>query len=312
MRLMMISFELFKKAWNEPISENQGYLLLDIVHPLSFSIGINSKGKKSLLISDVVMRCNIPPTYAVGVNALYLQNGKTALEFELLQDEFFEEFLRLCWDLIESTSHSKEPVHDLLSKYRSWQKLLQNKSREEMSFEKQKGLLGELLYFESLLDSLPASKVLESWAGPDGADQDFVFENSWTEVKSVSLASEKVHISSLQQLEQECSGKLLLQVLEKTVDCKNSINLPHQIDVIKKRLNDVFLIDYFNIKLVKYGYKEEYVDRYKNNNFRFVNSTFYKVDSSFPKLTRNNVSIGIVECQYSISLVALDQFVEKE
>lgn len=308
---MMISFDLFKREWNEPISEGEGYLLLDVEHPLSFSIGINLKGKKSLLISDVVVRSNISSTYAVGVNSHLSKQGNPCLEFELLQEEYFEEFLSLCWDLIESTSHSKEPVHDLVSKYRSWQKLLQNKSKEEMSFEKQKGLLGELLYFDLLLENLPSNKVIDAWVGPDGADQDFVFDNFWTEVKSVALSAKSVHISSLQQLEQEISGNLLLQFLEKTVDCKNSINLPKEIELIRKKLKDVFLIDAFNIKLVKYGYKEEDVEKYKNNNFRFVRSTFYRVDPDFPRLTRNNISKCIVDCQYEISLSGIEQYEEE-
>lgn len=307
----MISFDLFKKTWNEPIRENEGYLLLNIDHPLSFSIGINSKGKKSLLISDVVVRSDIPSTYAVGVNPLYLKSGKTSLEFELLQEEYFEEYLRLCWDLIESTSHSKDPVHDLLSKYRSWQKLLQNKTRDELSFERQKGLLGELLYLGSLLEEKAEKDVLSAWCGPDGADQDFVFDDSWTEVKSVALATESIRISSLQQLDQEISGKLLVQVLEKTVDTKKSINLPREIELIRKRLRDVFLIDTFNMKLAKYGFREEHVNKYEKNNFRFIGSYFYVVNSEFPRLTKKNVSNGIVECQYSISLAAIEQFEEK-
>lgn len=307
----MISFDSFRKIWNEPVSENEGYLSLDIDHPLSISIGINSKGNQSLLFSNVVVRSEISSTYAVGVNSLLFKNGKTSLEFELLQEENLEEFLRLCWDLIESTSHSKEPLHDLVMKYKSWLKLLQNIPKGVMSFEKQKGLLGELLYFNALLAELPPNEVLESWIGPDGSDQDFVFKNSWTEVKSVALAAEKVSISSLQQLEQEIPGKLLLQFLEKSVDSKNSVNLPDEIETIRKKLDDSFLIDIFNTKLIKCGYKEEHADKYKINCFRFVDSTFYKVDSNFPRLTRKNVPLGVVESQYSISLAAIDDFAEE-
>lgn len=41
------------------------------------------------------------------------------------------------------------------------------------------------------------------WIVPDGSDQDIVFEETWIEVKAITLASNTVKISSLEQLHQE-------------------------------------------------------------------------------------------------------------
>lgn len=42
-----------------------------------------------------------------------------------------------------------------------------------MSANAQKGLIGELLYLEYLIDQNGVKHAFESWVGPDGSDQDF-------------------------------------------------------------------------------------------------------------------------------------------
>lgn len=309
---MINSFESFQKIWKEPITANEGYLAVDIDHPLSFSIGINRFGKKSLIISDLEVREEVFSTDAVGVNKLYI-NGTSSLEFVLNKEEYIEEFLRLCWDMIESTKHSKEPHNDLIIKYNSWLRLLRSKPKKEMSFSSQKGLLGELLYFNRLAeDGMPYEKIINSWVGPDGADQDFVFYDSWTEVKSIPLSGETVHISSLQQLNQELQGTLQVYVLEKTVKSKNSICLVDMIERIRYDFNSTNLQDRFDTKLVKYGYKKEHEEKYKKNNFRLIRTIKYRVDESFPKLTKDNVPDGIVCSEYDLSLEYISQFIEED
>ena len=141
---MKLTFNSLKTKWGE-ISD-EGYIDLDIKHSLSFSIGTNSKGNKSIIISEVKLHSDIPSTNAVTVNTGVHNDGSCFIEFYLTQNDFIEEFYHLCWDFISATIDSYSPIQTLLQKYHSWLKLLQKKHNKILSFSRQKGLLGELLY----------------------------------------------------------------------------------------------------------------------------------------------------------------------
>lgn len=44
-----------------------------------------------------------------------------------------------------------------------------------MSYQRQKGLLGELIYLSEIIDLLGIEAAIDAWTGPDGSDQDYVF-----------------------------------------------------------------------------------------------------------------------------------------
>ena len=56
---------------------------------------------------------------------------------------------------------------------------------------------------------------MTAWQGPEGCDQDFEFETGWAEVKTVKISATEVSISSLQQLEREDVGRLIVYFAEK-------------------------------------------------------------------------------------------------
>ena len=126
----------------------------------------------------------------------------------------------MCWDIVAASENSSDPVRVLISRYLSWQKMMNSVGKGTMSFRLQKGLLGELLYFEKVLQSAGISYAINSWTGPDGSDQDFIFDSSWAEIKTVALAAETVHISSIEQLTQSSNGLLIVYFLEKSVPRK--------------------------------------------------------------------------------------------
>lgn len=128
-----------------------------------------------------------------------------------------------------------------------------------------------------------------------------------TEVKSVALSAESVSISSLQQLDQEKDGILEVYFLEKTTPGQNRVVLPEVVAQVRRLLQyQERLLDHFDMKLFKYGYREKDELEYKKNYFRLVENRDYLVSSDFPKLTRKKVDIGIESCCYSISLAVLE------
>lgn len=311
----MMNFYEFINHWNKishTVNTNT-YLSLNIDHPLTFQIGYHPDGHKSLVIMNLKDdNIDVPSSYAIRAAILTLINGSKVLEFRLLYEEYEELFLRLCWDMIDYSSSSTEPIKDLIKRYLSWQRLLQEKKKTVLSFQQQKGLLGELLYMQEIGETIGIQDTVKYWVGPDGSDQDYIFEESWTEVKAISAAAEAVQISSLQQLNQEKDGLLMVYMLEKTTPGQERVNLVQMVSKIRALIgNDWICRDHFEMKLFKYGYRNDEESEYDKNQFRLIKKTAYEVNGQFPRLTERNVSVGIIRCSYYLSLTALEAYRRK-
>jgi len=305
----MMTFREFKDEWEHMPPRGNGFLRLKLEHPLNLQIGYNSSIYKSLIVIDTGVVEGIPSSYAVRAVNSELRGDRWALEFQLLHPSYEEEFLRLCWDMIEVTANSEKPREDLIRRYMSWQKLLQYTGKSVMSFQRQKGLLGELLFLKELLHRMGAENAVNAWKGPDGCDQDFQFEETWAEIKTVALAATQVKISSLQQLEQENDGRLIVYVLEESAPGDDKLSLPKLVDSIKDECSNAPVAeDHLDMKLFKYGYREADRDEYDKKQFRYIEKREYLVNDRFPKLTGKTVPMGIVSCNYEISLAAIESY----
>ena len=306
----MINYSDFVDKWRRiPHQSRNTYLSIEVKHPLRIQIGNNITGQKSLVIMNTGIMDNIPSSYSIKASNPRLKNGSYVLEFQLIYNSLEDTFYRLCWDMIDFSAQSKAPLDAMINRYLSWQKMLKQINKKVLSFENQKGLLGELLYLEKSIDEVGSMKSLNSWVGPDGSDQDFIFDNSWTEVKTVSAAAESIRISSLEQLNQTDNGTLAVYSLEKTTPGINRVSLNQVVDRLRNRLNtDQLSKDHFELKLFKYGYRDDERDSYDLNVFRLIGESIYEVNKDFPKLTRDNVPSEITNCSYQISIAAIEQF----
>ena len=304
-----MTFHEFQSKWASMPERQNSYLSLGDIHPLRLQIGHGSNNFKSFVIMDSGTVKDIPSSFAVKAENPILASGKRALEFQLVRNSFEEEFQRLCWDMIEATMDSPYPLQDMISRYMAWQKLLQYCQMGIMSFERQKGLLGELLFLREIINTYGAQFAVRSWCGPDGSDQDYLFETSWAEIKTTSLASKSVKISSLEQLDQEQEGYLIVYVLEKSTPGENRIALPDIVTSIRHILAETPIIaDQFEMKIFKYGYRDKDEENYRENCFRVIEKREYSVDDRFPKLTRKNVPAALSACKYELSLPAIEQY----
>lgn len=307
-----MTFDEFQKKWANMPERQNSFLSLGDVHPLRLQIGHGTNNYKSFIVMDSGEVKDVPSSFAIQAANPKLSNGKRALEFQLVYNSFEEEFQRLCWDMIEVTVESPRPLNDMIARYMTWQRLLQYYRRGKMSFERQKGLLGELLFFQKLIEKYGSQYAVDAWCGPDGSDQDYLFESTWAEVKAIALASESVKISSLEQLNQETDGTLVVYVLEKSIPGNQRITLPDIVADIRQQLTaDVLVLDKFNMKLFKYGYRDRDEDDYRQNCFRLIETRIYEVTDVFPKLTRKNVPPEVSVCKYELSLPSLEIYRRK-
>lgn len=299
----------FKEKWKAFGNTSLGFLKLAIDHPLGFHVGFTNDKHKALIIMDTGKIDEIPCSNAIKATNILTTNGKWILELQLLSDKFEEEFLCLGWDIIINSKNANDPVKALIQRYLKWQRLLQYSNAEVMPFSRQKGLIGELLYLLDNIESIGLENTLHAWVGPDGADQDFIFSNSWTEIKAVSLASDKVKISSFEQLLQEMDGNLCVYTLETTTTGDDHILLSRLVNKIRTMLNsNIDLLDEFEMKIFKYGYRNKDEVEYNKHEFRLIERRDYIVNDAFPKLTKNNIPIEIISGEYSLSLAAIEKY----
>lgn len=304
-----MKFDELKDKWDNMPAVGNGFLKLGLEHPLDLQIGYSRNAYKSFVVMDTGIIKNIPSSFAVKVTNVQLTNMSWILEFQLVHPSFEEEFLRLCWDMIEYSSKEENVLNALIHRYMTWQKLLQYENKSVMSFQRQKGLLGELIYLSKMIDDIGVETAVDSWTGPDGSDQDYQFASEWVEIKSISLASETVQISSLQQLQQEMEGQLIVYILESATAGEEKISLVDVINEIKVKLaNNARYLDQFDLKLYKYGYRKNHENEYLENQFRFIEKREYVVNDVFPKLVAENVSSEIVSCKYELSLAAIEKY----
>ena len=304
-----MNYQEFKDTWKEFNESSKGFLKLAIDHPLEFQVGYATTSRKALIVMNTGKIEKIPCSAAINAENRQLINGSWTLELQLLLEEYEEEFLCLGWDIIMYSREASNPLSALIDRYLSWQKLLQYVGKGVMSFSQQKGLIGELLHLQEIISDKGIENSVNSWVGPDGSDQDFVYDDTWDEIKTVSLAAETVKISSFEQLLHDKNGTLSVYVLEKTTPGNDRVLLSYLVKTLRTKMSQsVRLLDSFNMKLFKYGYRDRDEEEYDKNCFRYVERRDYLVNDDFPRLTKNNVPAEIVSGSYNISLASIEKY----
>lgn len=247
-----------------------------------------------------------------GENGIYL--------FMTVTDEEYEElFGKFCADLLsvmDGVSDSAAALSRLARRYAAWRSFWRNR-RGALTEGQVRGLAGELLYFRKCLEEgMSATKLVSGWIGPDGGDQDFVFKNSWTEVKTVRQAADEVNIASLEQLvnptsvekEHEVDGRLVIIRLHGAPSGENSFTLAELYSDIVKRLNEYPReLDRFMVSVELTG-----ADM-KNGNFetklrlQIVEWSTYQVNKEgFPRIIRDEgLPVAVTKVSYRLSIPAL-------
>lgn len=239
-------------------------------------------------------------------------NNYKELNIYLLDNQLKDVFSLFIEDIIESVINSTTENEALVASSNvvlKWKKLFDKINFKGLTLEKQKGLIGELLLFNSLLnDEYNIDELLESWTGPDYNDKDFRFGATGIEVKLTSSKTPKVKISSERQLEIENLTQLylVLYVVEEVKDKGFSLN--SLIDQIRTKINNnKSALIFFNERLLLVGYLDEDFENY-NRQYALRKRNFYKVKTEFPKLITSDLPIGVFETKYNIELSAIEKF----
>lgn len=306
---MMMNVEDIKAKW-AAFNEQKGYLQrLDPLHPMDFFVGIDDNGNEELALFTTIEPVQLKSSDALEVEKNIRQDGRWATQISSLQSKNRDIFARLCLDLVESSQcavSEQEGLSCVIRRFIAWQRLFAN-IHKDLSINALKGIAGELLFAQNAVEHGYAwDFIFRAWQGPDGADRDFVFPDNWFEIKAISTGKDKVTISSLDQLEVNTPGFLVVyRVDESSETDPQAFTMNNLILKIRE-----MLINYpeaerlLDERLVSVGYmmKKAYDDYY----FVCKDVAVYKVDSTFPKLTSGLVPYQIVGAKYDLSLAGIN------
>jgi hypothetical protein len=191
-----------------------------------------------------------------------------------------------------------------------WKKLFDKINFQGLALEGQKGLIGELLLFNSFLDeNYSIDNLLESWTGPDYEDKDFLFGAKGIEVKFTSSKTPKIKITSERQLDSQNLSHLylILYVAEQVKDKGFSLN--SVVEKIRgKIMNNHNALKFFNERLILVGYLDEDFENY-NSQYALKKKYKYLVENDFPKIVSSDLALGVFNASYYIELSAIEPFV---
>lgn len=307
--------DILQRQWNSIGYKYCGFLQIDTQHPLEWYIGYRSISQKTLLLVCTTDIGAIESSKSMAVTRRKREtDNRWALSFELLSNEQEGVFAIFCSDIIENSrpaSNEKEALALVIDRYKQWSRLLETQRSGLMDESSRKGLFGELLFLQRRIEeSNSALATIRGWVGADGADQDFVYEDGWHEVKSIGASVTSVTISSLEQLDCADEGELVVLRIDKAApDKAGALSLNDMVQKISNKLtDDVAALELFRSKLTAYGYID--IQEYSEQKYYCSDMQWYRVDDTFPSLTRRNVPIQVESLSYKLNLSSMTDWLK--
>jgi hypothetical protein len=296
------------ERFDEFINANT-YSRIDTQHILELHIGLDEKGRNSIELRSAFTPRKATGTSSIEVNQ-YRKEAYNTLRFSLCDSEMSGLFYMFCNDLIEQTRSIKDKSQGyqiILNRFFQWKKMFVSSNKDLLTEPEIMGLIGEILFLKGdLADRIGLQEALKSWSGQELTHKDFSYKNKWFEVKAISTGSQSVKISSLDQLDSENEGELVLYSLEKMSEAYNGLTLNKLILDTMKLFDSIEDKDTFMSKFSLLGYK--YNSYYDEFVYEIVAVTRYLVNSDFPKLTSKNLPQAIKKAMYEIALSEIKNF----
>ena len=302
-----------KKKWNSINYYTGGSLQLSVRHPLEWYVRYATPEQKSLVIVSDCPLDNIFSSKSIEASCNQRKDGKYAISFTLLDIHQEDVFITMSCDIIEFSCVEKPDVSlvKVLRRYNAWLKLLDHKHSALLGVNAQKGLIGELLFLKEQIElGMQVKDAVLGWVGPDGADQDFFFNDGWYEIKSTGISSTSLAISSVEQLDCDNAGELVVYRIDKCAPAQAGAftlyGLVHSIFNLLQK--ETAVLDEFLLKLGSAGYID--MKDYDKQKFVFFSKQTYKVDDSFPRLRRDEIPIEVVRAEYHLNIPSISYWLK--
>lgn len=313
---MKITAEHLHRKWASINYYEGGYIQVETDAPLEWYVGFKEIDQKVLLIISSQEPELLPSSKSIVVTKGRRIDDRWTLSLTLMRVEQESVFETLCADVItysQPAENEQAALNLTVKRYKQWNKLLEHHRKSLMDESNRKGLLGELIYLCEVIDfGYPVLAAVQGWVGPDGADQDFIYNDGWHEIKSIGISGSSVSISSLEQLDNSDPGELVVMRLDKCAPERGgAVSLGEQVDRALSKVQSVpDAVSLLENKLVRYGYID--LPEYRAQKYVYSGKTRYHVDADFPRLTADVVMTQIITAQYSISLAGIEAWKTEE
>lgn len=285
-----------------------GYKLYDHKHPLRWSVDNHEMiGKMALQSTE---DCAITATELIDI--IHIPDaGGMIIVFSLKDDNYALNFDALCHNIIEGTRQCSE--RDGTKKvgllFNKWKRML--KGQRGLDSIEIQGLIGELLSMKiSLIPEYGEVQTINGWMNSLWGDQDFILGNKWFEIKTAIVGSKTITISSLDQLDRDDEGFLLLVFLRRVSESsgkKITLNTAYN-DMIES-LTDETATEVFKDAMSGEGYRPNDPVYDAKDIFELAGMKSYSVREGFPRIRRTELKIpGISDARYEILIDMLHDY----
>ena len=289
------------------------YQRVNSTHLLDLYVGIDDTARWTLLLISEYPPMKVASSRMILVKSGRRSDKKWSLSFSLVDDSYRDMFVLFCEDIISSSAciADKEKATRFVGKrYMEWREMLANAHSSLLSPEEIKGLLGEMYFLKAFLCArYGAKEAALSWTGPKHLPQDYIIDDTWYEVKTVSSSRAEVTISSIEQLDCVKPGELVVIWADKTsVTNSDAINLNTLYKELLAMFSDDDTREQFSTMLLHYGYypRPEYEE--EEYTFEIKATARYVVSTDFPCIRRTNLPESITEAKYSLSLAVINSY----
>ena len=293
--------------------QNHTYQRIDANYVVNIFLGYNEKGNMSMIITENGVEAKVKSSKFIEVSLKRREDKKLALAFDLLDEAYNSLFPIFCKDIITVCEKAgvDMAISNALMRWKYWRELFGRQSSHLLDSQEIKGLIGELIILKDrFIPKYAVAKSIESWMGPLLGHKDFEISDTWYEVKTIPENATQVTISSLEQLEADNDGHLIIVRLEDSnAVTDNTITLNTLVTSIVNLIDDPEIIDLFRGKLDNMGYCPDL--EYDKYNFILKSVCQYKIIPTFPRLRRKNTDPNIANVKYSILLNGIRDFLEE-
>ena len=290
----------------EKIEYPSRYVRVSVSHPLELYLGKNEKGFLTLRFNG-----DFTPTKVLGTNLIEVKQVKTSnynsILFSFLSDDNFTLFYYFCEDMITETENyqGNEGYKEIINRYNQWKKMFTGNNKV-LTENEVLGLLGELLFLKNTaIPTYGATDGLNSWSGPEPTHKDFSYKSNWYEIKSINTFKNSVIITSLEQLDSELDGHLIVYSFEKMSPSFAGVSLNKLVSEILRDLSFDTDKDIFIAKLKQVGYS--YNEVYDNYVFNLIKRESYLINNDFPRIKADDLQKGITKVQYEVLLSLIEK-----
>lgn len=269
----------------------------EIPHLHCFAATNHATGQHSFLmsVSKNVVIPHLKNYRFKSVGIFTIEAGKDIeLNIYLLDNDLKDIFSLFIQNILEDVQKSiseNEALTSTLNVVSKWKKLFDKINFNGLSLEQQKGLIGELLFLNYLLDNKKtAASALNAWTGTerDFEAKDFTLGSVGVEIKFTSSKQPRIKVSNERQLDEENLKELFLVLYSTEAVKDNGFSLNSLVEQTRQKISSNEERNIFNGKLQIIGYFDNDIEHY--GKMYSLKKTFaFTVTADFPKIIKSQL-----------------------